>query len=201
MRFRVIALNASDYAAWVANQKKKAFAPDAQTQNTTAAVFPVVKLPRNSPGWSDAFDNGPDGKSGPLASWQAQQVPADRLDTALIAKGRKLFSDKTCITCHTVRGQEGVGTTAPDLTHVGARSTIAGGLLENNRANIYRWITDPQSVKPGNKMFMGIGGMQGYVKKDDSGDPMLDDHGELQRRITVNDDEARAIDEYLSSLK
>jgi len=27
----------------------------------------------------------------------------------LIAKGRKLFQDKTCMLCHTVRGQEGIG--------------------------------------------------------------------------------------------
>ena len=37
----------------------------------------------------------------------------------------------SCIGCHTIRGQEGVGITGPELTHVGARSTIAAGVLEN----------------------------------------------------------------------
>jgi cytochrome c1 len=41
------------------------------------------------------------------------------------------------------------------LTHFGARSTLAGGLLENNPEQLHRWIHNPESVKPGNKMAKG----------------------------------------------
>ncbi len=37
----------------------------------------------------------------------------------------------------------------PDLTHVASRGRIASGLLRNTRANLARWITDPQGIKPG----------------------------------------------------
>ena len=48
--------------------------------------------------------------------------------------------------------------TGPELTHVASRTTIAGGLLENNRDELHRWIHDPGDVKPGNKMWVN-----GYV--------------------------------------
>ena len=54
--------------------------------------------------------------------------------------------------CHTVRGHGAAGITAPDLTHIGSRTTIAGGLLENNTEQLRRWIKNPGVVKPGNKM-------------------------------------------------
>ncbi|MEO7415252.1 MAG: cytochrome c oxidase subunit II, partial [Opitutaceae bacterium] len=49
----------------------------------------------------------------------------------------------------------------PDLTHVGSRSSIAGGLLENNPEQLQRWLHDPGAVKPGNKMWV-----DGYVKNN-----------------------------------
>jgi cytochrome c oxidase subunit 2 len=37
----------------------------------------------------------------------------------------------------------------PDLTHVGSRRTIAGGMLPNTRDSLARWLKDPPAVKPG----------------------------------------------------
>ena len=107
--------------------------------------------------------------------------------------GRKIFQQKNCITCHTIRGHEGIGTTAPDLTHVGSRSTIAGGLLENNFAQLARWIMHPNEVKPGNKMYHGIGAMRGYITKEPD--------NTVVTNITVNPQEAQALSAYLLSLK
>ena len=45
-----------------------------------------------------------------------------------------------------------MGVQGPDLTHFGARSTLGAGLLENNSEQLRRWLRDPESVKPGNKM-------------------------------------------------
>ena len=41
----------------------------------------------------------------------------------------------------------------PDLTHLGSRTTLAAGLLENNAEQLARWIAHPDQVKPGNKMY------------------------------------------------
>ena len=41
------------------------------------------------------------------------------------------------------------GRLAPDLTHVARRMTIAAGVLDNNAANLHRWINNPPAVKPG----------------------------------------------------
>ena len=57
---------------------------------------------------------------------------------------------------------------------------------------MHRWITRPHEVKPGNKMYMGIGGMMGYMKSED---------GRLTPNITVSDAEAPALVAYLLSLK
>lgn len=196
MRFRVIALNAADYATWLANQKAPArsvAAPDAAALAQPISAPYTFKNPGpNAPGWSAAFD------ADPLASWVKQQHPDANENPVLIAKGRELFTAKTCVTCHAIRGSEGGGAPfAPDLTHIGSRSTIAAGLLENTPQNLHRWITRPHEVKPGNKMYMGVpmgGGsvMNGYMKAEE---------GRLVPNISVSDDEAPALVAYLLSLK
>ena len=62
---------------------------------------------------------------------------------------------KGCASCHEIRGHGAAGISGPNLTHVGARSTIAAGLIENNTEQLHRWIHNPGAVKPGNKMAKG----------------------------------------------
>jgi cytochrome c oxidase subunit II len=194
MRFRVIALNEQDFAKWVADQKQNARTVQANTAvaNTGGATaqFASYKwdgpMRRNAPGYSEAFD------ADPFKAWVDAQKPDANEDPALIARGRELFVQKTCAGCHTVRGHEGAGTVGPDLTHMGSRTTIAAGLLENTKQNLHRWLTDPNNVKPGNKMYYGSGAMPGYMRRD--GDAWV-------QNFTVNDDEARALVAYLHSLK
>ena len=195
MRFRVIALDEKDFANWLARQKLPARTADSRSLASvdTLRIEPAVfHFQRNSPGWSDQFDTDP------FRHWQQKQSPESEENPSLIAQGRKLFQEKTCVTCHTIRGHEGAGVTAPDLTHVGARTTIAGGLLENNPANLRRWITDPNGVKPHNKMYVGVpmGGsvMAGYMKRDTQS-------GAFMPNIELTDSEATALVAYLQSLK
>ncbi|HWA84693.1 MAG TPA: cytochrome c oxidase subunit II [Opitutus sp.] len=194
MRFRVIALGPREFNEWLDQQMQPArsVAPIAKDSDLDKLKpqFASFKIPaeRNAPGWSEKFDLNP------LDAWRAHQFPDKGENAELIAKGRKLFQEKTCVTCHTVRGQEGIGTTAPDLTHVGSRTTIAAGVLENNPDNLARWITHPEEVKPGNHMYLGIGAMKGFVTVDR-------ETGAVTRNITVSDDEAHALVAYLESLK
>jgi cytochrome c oxidase subunit II len=196
MRFRVIALNETDFAAWLAHQKTNArtVAADAPVSGEPAAPYVFNNPGRNAPGYTAAFD------ADPFAAWWKQQEVDAGESPALIAQGRQLFQQKNCVTCHSVRGHEGRGVTAPDLTHIGARTTIAAGLLENSPENLHRWIAHPEEVKPGNKMYVGVptgGGnvMAGYVTIDRAtGKP-------AGHNIQIDDTEARALVAYLHSLK
>jgi cytochrome c oxidase subunit 2 len=80
-----------------------------------------------------------------------------------------------------VRGHAIGGSAAyPDLTHVGARTTIAAGLLENTNEQLARWLRHPNEVKPGNRMWT-----EGYVKNN----------------IKLTEDDITALVAYLHSLK
>lgn len=194
MRFRVIALAQEDFDAWVENQKKPARtveAPAADAPKATFASYDMTPKKRNAAGFSEAFD------ADPMKAWTAFQFPAKDEDPRLVAEGRRLFKEKNCITCHAVRGHEGLGVNAPDLTHFGSRTTVAAGLLENTKENLHRWIVHPNEVKPGNKMWVGVNGMAGYLKID----PKLRYQDQSERHISLNDEEGRALVEYLHSLK
>jgi cytochrome c oxidase subunit 2 len=64
--------------------------------------------------------------------------------------GEQVFQQNTCVSCHTIRGLPAAdGTVGPDLTHVGSRTTLGAGVLENTVPNMRSWIANPQSIKPG----------------------------------------------------
>ena len=84
-----------------------------------------------------------------------QREPAAEM-TGDAAEGASLFVSRACVTCHTIRGTDSIGTIGPDLTHVASRAYIAGGILENTTADVYAWLSDPQGLKPGNKMILPV---------------------------------------------
>ncbi len=98
--------------------------------------------------------------SATFAAWAAGQgktaTPPDALPAALRG-GADQFTKirdpgvNSCLICHTIAGISG-GVVGPNLTHVGSRSTIAGGTLPNTTENLARWLRDPPGVKPGSKM-------------------------------------------------
>ncbi|MEX2155003.1 MAG: cytochrome c oxidase subunit II [Gemmatimonadaceae bacterium] len=90
-------------------------------------------------------------------------------DTTLVgdvARGAQLVAYGTCIGCHTVRGAPtAIGTIGPDLTHVGSRLTIAGGLYPNDKTHLGAWIKNARAMKPGSFMnTLGIGQYDPIVK-------------------------------------
>ena len=177
MRFRVVALEPKEFKDWVDAQMQPARNVAVRTAAAAGgakAQFAALRTFKpNEAGITDKFEIAP------LAAWQAKQFPEKNEDAALIAQGKALFAAKTCIACHTIRGHGAPGVTAPDLTHVGSRSTIAAGLLENNHEQLQRWIHNPAAVKPGNKMG------KGYV----------------DNKITLTPDDEAALVAYLESLK
>ncbi|MEO6966128.1 MAG: c-type cytochrome, partial [Acidobacteriaceae bacterium] len=79
-----------------------------------------------------------------------QQKPA--VQDPAVAAGRAVFLQNACINCHTVKGTIANGRFGPDLTHLMSRDTIAAGALPNTRANLAKWIEDPNAYKPGSLM-------------------------------------------------
>ena len=187
MKFRVIALSAADYVKWLDNQKQSARTVTAQSLADEANITHVSFASLKDVGPHSTLSGSPDFDLNPFASWKKQQNHDAGEDAALITSGRKLFQEKTCITCHTVRGHEGIGIAGPELTHVGARSSIAAGVLENTPARLLQWIKDPNYFKPGNKMYNG-----GYIDVETK-----------QHKFTFKEDDSEivALVAYLHSLK
>jgi cytochrome c oxidase subunit 2 len=88
--------------------------------------------------------------SADFQAWEARQAqPAAAPSTPAAASGLGVFTSNTCAGCHTIRGTSAVSTVGPDLTHLAGRATLAAGTIDNTPAQLSRWITDPQGVKPG----------------------------------------------------
>jgi cytochrome c oxidase subunit 2 len=55
-----------------------------------------------------------------------------------------------CAGCHVIGGNPSmVGVTGPNLTHIGSRATIAGGLYPNDKKHLSLWIKNSRWMKPG----------------------------------------------------
>ena len=85
-------------------------------------------------------------------AWVESRRPRTVSLSEAAERGQQVFFSASCNTCHVVRGTSALGQVGPDLTDLGSRKTLAAATLENNRANLRRWILDPQGVKPGNHM-------------------------------------------------
>lgn len=86
-----------------------------------------------------------------FAAWvKDQQKPA--AEDPQVAAGREIFEDHACANCHTVRGTGAVGTFGPDLTHLASRDTIAAGAAMDTQHDLFEWIKNPDTYKPGCQM-------------------------------------------------
>ena len=55
-----------------------------------------------------------------------------------------------CVGCHRINGNPVMmGVMGPNLTHVGSRSTIAGGIYPNDTKHLSLWIKNSRRMKPG----------------------------------------------------
>ena len=92
---------------------------------------------------------------GKVDSTQApvRDAAADSIEKA----GQAAFMTGGCIGCHSMVGTPLAGVTAtkgPNLTHVGSRTTIVAGMLENTPENLAHWLSNPDSVKKGVLMIL-----------------------------------------------
>jgi cytochrome c oxidase subunit II len=86
-------------------------------------------------------------------TWLRQQAaPAAPPRTPLEQRGRQVFENGPCASCHTIRGTSARGYVGPDLTHLASRTTLGGVTIPNRPDYLSRWIVDSQHFKPGNEM-------------------------------------------------
>jgi cytochrome c oxidase subunit 2 len=84
--------------------------------------------------------------------WEHQLQPAPAPATPLAQAGYAYVTSGPCSSCHNIAGTPASGRIAPDLTHLASRRSIAAGIMPMSEGNLYGWVADPQSIKPGNKM-------------------------------------------------
>ncbi|MGN6801617.1 MAG: cytochrome c oxidase subunit II [Ginsengibacter sp.] len=85
--------------------------------------------------------------------WLAEnEKDADQPTDTLAETGARLFQTKTCANCHRIQGTAATATAGPDLTHLAERDELLTGLLSNNKENLFKWVDNPQQIKPGAHM-------------------------------------------------
>jgi cytochrome c oxidase subunit 2 len=86
-------------------------------------------------------------------AWVAQQQggAAPPPKASLAEQGKAIYGRSACIGCHAIQGVS-PGLIGPNLTHVGSRTTLAGGIFPNDSTHLARWIADAPALKPGSIM-------------------------------------------------
>ena len=88
-----------------------------------------------------------------FSAWlDRQRQPAQPPSTDTERRGRDVFVNGTCATCHTITGTRAHGQLAPDLTHIASRARLASATIPNLPGHLAEWIRNPQSFKPGSEM-------------------------------------------------
>jgi cytochrome c oxidase subunit 2 len=168
MLFRATAVSDEAFAQWVADEKAGHTPPGDRSWDE----------------WYALYDTNPDALTGDLN------------------EGLKLFMGRAkCATCHVVNGNpRALGVAGPNLTNIGSRMSLAAGWLnhrtedgeidvEQQYDNLFKWLKEPDVVKPGNLMWKANGGGIGELTNE-QGEPAL-----------LTEEEVHLISLYLQSLK
>jgi len=83
--------------------------------------------------------------------WRHQLEQAAPPATPLAKAGYAFVTNRNCGACHAIAGTPASGTVGPDLTHLASRRTLAAS-MPMGEGNLYGWVADPQSIKPGTRM-------------------------------------------------
>jgi cytochrome c oxidase subunit II len=185
MRFRVFTVTPQQFESWVAGQKMPAHfgvgGPATSIASTSGGLPPGYIFPRQQiPDYAVPHSTIPSGlKFTPGLTGNAQ-------------RGLQIFSGAACIGCHSIAGNPtAMGTTGPNLTHIGSRSTIAAGRFPNAAAYLALWIKNARAMKP--EVIMPTLGLDEY-------DPVL------KAKVTaatggLTDQQIADIVAYLTALK
>ncbi|WP_309396782.1 cytochrome c oxidase subunit II [Cerasicoccus maritimus] len=152
MLFRAEVVSDEEFNDWIASYKEGAPAP-AGFQMEPTDETPEPTNQDNWMAWSMA--NAKDPQS---------LLTGDPSKDAITAGAQHFFGKGKCMVCHAIDGSPAAGPSAPNLTKLGERKSIAAGILnqytedggldaEKQRENIFEWISKSHFYKPGNLMY------------------------------------------------
>jgi cytochrome c oxidase subunit 2 len=179
MRFRVFTVTDGEFGQWAAHQQQTAIFPAVALAPVAAA--PAVPTVPSGTGSTPVLQTAaavasPDTTTAPAPvpvwvfpkekiekefAYTIPKTPITTLisfDESLLGKGdaergRQLYSRSSCIGCHAIGGTPfNMSAVGPNLTHVGSRHTIAGGLYPNDTKHLSYWIKSAPHMKPGSIM-------------------------------------------------
>jgi cytochrome c oxidase subunit 2 len=164
MKFRVFTVAPADFETWATHQAANAVFPPPAPAADTATVRPA----------SNPAPAAQVPAPAPAAATTPWQFPAEKIPSHVVPKtpipaglsiadaviaagdpqrGLTTYSRSACIGCHKIRGNpSSLGIIGPDLTHVGSRYTIGGGLFPNDPKHLAHWIKNARVMKPGSLM-------------------------------------------------
>jgi cytochrome c oxidase subunit 2 len=159
MRFRVFTVPQQEFDAYIAHQQSGPAFPAAQAapadtaRGKGAAPVAAQQVAQTTPAAPGPSENTGTWAHDKLPAWTVPNtpLPAGLTMTAEegdATRGAQLFKASPCIACHTVQGVS-PGVIGPNLTHVGSRTTIGGGLYPNDLKHLAMWIKDAPMMKPG----------------------------------------------------
>ncbi|HVW70450.1 MAG TPA: cytochrome c oxidase subunit II [Steroidobacteraceae bacterium] len=84
--------------------------------------------------------------------WRTEQLQPAAAPISQTQRQGLAVVEYRCGLCHQVRGTRAGAVSAPDLTHLMSRRTIAAGRLVNSPGALVAWIQNAQELKPGSLM-------------------------------------------------
>lgn len=86
-----------------------------------------------------------------FSAWVQHQGEAPGEPAGAAVEGARVFQERKCGECHAVSPADRSDKSGPPLEHIASRKLL-GGDLPNTPQNLARWIAQPQSIKPENRM-------------------------------------------------
>jgi len=158
MRFRAFTVTPEQFASWVAHQQsppaiRSAMAVAAAGAQPAPPAQPAQPAPATPAATQAGFVAFAREKMPHHAVPQTPIPSSITFDESLRgdpARGAQLVTAGSCVACHTIAGEPTMRSTiGPNLTHVGSRLTIAGGLFPNDTRHLAAWIKNSRAMKPG----------------------------------------------------
>lgn len=152
MLFRAEVVSDQKFNEWIASYKEGAPAPAGFQMQPTADK----PEPTNQDHWM---------------AWSAQNakdpqslLTGDKQKDDITQGAQLFFGEGKCIVCHAIDGSPAAGPSAPNLTKLGERKSVAAGILNHytenggidavkQQENIFEWVSKSHFYKPGNLMY------------------------------------------------
>jgi len=161
MRFKVFTVTPAEFDAYIAHQKTLAVGstPPAAAADTGKKSATPVPQAASVPVMNVSDTSSATYPRSKLPEWVIPKTPLpvnltfDQNVTGDAARGAAMFKGAPCIACHTIKGvPTAAGIIGPNLTHVGSRTTIAGGIYPNDLKHLRLWIKNAPEMKAGSLM-------------------------------------------------